>query len=388
MEGSEFVITTSPVKETKTRPARRRFARVSPLFMLTVFLPTLLASIYFGLIASDIYICESHFVVRTAQDPSGSTGFSQLLQTAGFSHAQDDASAVNDFIQSRDALGRIEKSMAISKSFGSPEVDRIRRFAGLDFWDHSFENFFKYYSDKIIDINLDTSTSITTLKVYACSAEEAYRINAMLLEMSEELINEFNRRIRVDMIGFATAEVEKAEEKAKNAAGALSKYRIAHGIFDVNTQSDMQLHGIEKLRDDLVAAKTELAAVQLASGNSPAIPVLKERIRTLVGAIEAERDMVAGRGGSLSAQSPEYERLSLDRGFTDKQLGMALAFLEQARNEAIRKELYLQRTAEPNKPDYPMEPRRLRSICATFLLGLLAWGVLGLLLAGIREHHD
>jgi capsule polysaccharide export protein KpsE/RkpR len=39
-------------------------------------------------------------------------------------------------------------------------------------------------------------------------------------------------------------------------------------------------------------------------------------------------------------------------------------------------------------PDEPEEPRRLRGIFATFVLGLVAWGVLSMLLAGIREHQD
>ena len=35
-----------------------------------------------------------------------------------------------------------------------------------------------------------------------------------------------------------------------------------------------------------------------------------------------------------------------------------------------------------------MEPRRLHSILAVWVLGLVAWGVLIMLIAGIREHVD
>ena len=61
---------------------------------------------------------------------------------------------------------------------------------------------------------------------------------------------------------------------------------------------------------------------------------------------------------------------------------------EQARNEAQRKQLYLGRVAQPNLPDYPVEPRRLRNIAATLMLGLIVWGILSILVAGVREHHD
>jgi len=37
------------------------------LFWLTVVLPTLIAGIYYGLIAADIYISEARFVVRSPE---------------------------------------------------------------------------------------------------------------------------------------------------------------------------------------------------------------------------------------------------------------------------------------------------------------------------------
>ena len=37
------------------------------LFHACVTVPTLVASVYFGLIASDVYISESRFIVRTAE---------------------------------------------------------------------------------------------------------------------------------------------------------------------------------------------------------------------------------------------------------------------------------------------------------------------------------
>ena len=61
--------------------------------------------------------------------------------------------------------------------------------------------------------------------------------------------------------------------------------------------------------------------------------------------------------------------------------------LEEARNEARRKQAYVERIVQPSLPDEAQEPRRLRGIFATFVLGLIAWAILTMLLAGIREHH-
>jgi capsular polysaccharide transport system permease protein len=97
---------------------------------------------------------------------------------------------------------------------------------------------------------------------------------------------------------------------------------------------------------------------------------------------------VVGRDASLSAQAPEYDRLVLEKGFADRQLGSSLAALETARNEAQRKQLYLERLVQPSLPDVATEPRRLRTVLMVFVVGLVLWGVASMVIAGIREHVD
>ncbi|MBU2586617.1 MAG: hypothetical protein KJ872_00720, partial [Alphaproteobacteria bacterium] len=76
----------------------------------------------------------------------------------------------------------------------------------------------------------------------------------------------------------------------------------------------------------------------------------------------------------------------LRREFADKQLGIALASLQDARNEARRQQAYVERVSQPSLPDDAVEPRRLRGVLATLIIGLVAWGILTMLLAGVREH--
>ena len=62
--------------------------------------------------------------------------------------------------------------------------------------------------------------------------------------------------------------------------------------------------------------------------------------------------------------------------------------LEEAKNDARRKQAYVERIVQPNLPDQPLEPRRLRGVIATLALGLVLWGIFSMLLAGAREHKD
>ncbi|HZW14138.1 MAG TPA: hypothetical protein VFF81_13225 [Noviherbaspirillum sp.] len=377
--------TLQPARLTWTQRLKSRASRINRLFTLTVIVPTILSVLYFGLIASDIYISESRFVVRSPQRQAP-TGLGALLQTAGFSRSQDDTYTVHDFMRSRDALQTINAQLPLDKAFGSSDVDLFNRFNGFGL-DGSFEALYLYYQ-KRIGIDLDTASSISTLKISAFSAEDAHRINTLLLEMGERLINKLNERGRQDLIQFATSEVDLAAQKAKQAALALSDYRNKNSVFDPERQSALQLQQISKLQDELIATKTQLAQVRTFAPNNPQIPSLQKRADTLQSEIDAEMAKVAGGNSSLTNKAAAYERLVLDRAFADKQLAAALASLEQARNDAQRKQLYLERIVQPNKPDVAIEPRRIKSVLATFVLSLIMWGILTILIAGVREHRD
>ena len=363
-----------------------RVTRNNRLFLATVVVPTVLAAIYYGLIASDIYISESRFVVRSPQRQMQTGLLSTFLQGTGFSRAQDDAYSVNDYILSRDALKELNDRLALAKAFSNSSIDFLHRFPTLD-WDDSFEALHRYYL-KRVSVNYDSASSISTLSVNAFTAEDAYKINELLLGMSERLVNQLSDRGRQDIIRFAAAEAEEAERQAKDAAVALADYRNQNAVLDPEKQSVIQLQLISKLQDELIATKTQLVQLRTYTPDNPQIPVLRTRLDTLQNEMNAELAKVAGKDGSLSNKASAYERLALDRGFADKQLAAALASLEAARNEAQRQQLYLERVVQPNLPDYPIEPRRIRSVLVVFVLGLLAWGILGLLLASVREHLD
>jgi len=365
-------------------PVVKLVRRVGPLFAACVLLPLVLAIVYYGLIASDIYISESRFILRSQQRPSQAGLLGDLLPGIGMSKAQDEAHSVHDFIMSRDALKRLDEKLSLRKMFGNHSIDILSRFPGLD-WDDSFESLFHYYP-KRVSVNYDTTSSIMTLKVSAFTPADAQRINEQLLGMSEQLVNQLNQRALEDSIRFANGEVTEAERKAKIAALALSAFRTKSSVFDPERQSTMQLQGVAKLQEELISTKTQLAAVRGLSANNPQIPVLESRVDALQREIDAETRKVAGGGISLTTRASEYERLQLERAFADKQLGSALASLELARQEAQKKQLYLERIVQPNLPDYAVEPRRMKSIAVVFVLGLVAWGILALLLAGIREH--
>lgn len=375
------------IKNNKLRDIQNKFANFNWLFILTVILPTTVAILYYGLFASDIFISESRFVLRSPQKQSQSSIVGALLQGSGFSQSRDDAYSVHDFIKSRDALAELDSSLKLKKAFSNVKVDFFNRFSALD-GDNSFEAFFKFYQ-KHITTEYDTASSITVLKTSAFNAKDAYLMNVELLDMSEKLVNQLNDRGRKDLVSYAEKEVADAELKAKNAALAVSKFRSNETVVDPEKQSAQQLLGIGKLQEELISTANQLAQLKSLAPENPQIPVLKVRMEYIQKAIDAETAKVAGTGkSSLTNKAANFERLSLDREFADKNLAYALTALTTAKNEAQRQQLYLERLVQPSLPDIAIEPRRIRGILGTLLLGFVGWGILTMLIAGIKEHQD
>ncbi len=353
------------------------------LLILTVIVPMIVALLYFGFLASDVFVSESKFVVRSPEKPAAS-GIGVILKSAGFTNAGDEVYAAQSYAASRDALRAINSGNAFQNAYSRPGIFAADRFNPFG-WAGSFEDLYLYFQRKI-RLQNDSSTSITTLTVRAYTAEDARRFNEHLLQLSEATVNRLNERGRKDLVTFAEAEVANAKARSQSAALALAAYRNLSGVVDPEKQAEAQMQMISKLQDSLIGAKSELAQLQRYTPQNPRIPVVRTQLASIQGQIDQELGKVAGNRRSLAASAVRYQRLLLETQFADKQLGASLASLEDARNESRRKQAYVERIVQPNLPDAAIEPRRLRGILATLVLGLLAYGILRMLLAGVREH--
>lgn len=358
---------------------------MSPLFFLTVLGPTFVAVLYFGFIASDVYVSESRYIVRT-QGRQVPTGLASLLAGAGGADIGGSAmSAVAEFAVSRDAMSALNTSGRLTQAYTRPEIDAFNRLSyGLG--EPSSEDLHRYFTSRVA-LSQESQSSITTLVVKAYRPEDARWINERLLQLGENLVNQLNERSRVDHVRYATEEVEAAKQQSREAASKLAEFRNRYGIIDPEQQAEVSLTMVSKLQDEVIQTKAQLSQLQNFAPRNPQIPVLRNRVVTFEREIEDELRKVAGGRSSLAAKSAEYTRLALEAEYSDKLLANALASLQNASNEARRQQAYVERIVQPNLPDEPTEPRRLRGILSVFVLGLAAWGVLGLLFSAMREHN-
>jgi len=265
-----------------------------------------------------------------------------LAQT-GFGAAQEGNNTIIEYLRSRQAIAESNQDGLLTKAYSAPQLFFWDRFGAIG--GTSDEEFFEYFGGKM-SVDEGATTQVLTITVRAFDPDQAQLINQRLVTQSETLVNSLAERAREDSIVVAEEELEAAKEEARSAALALATFRDRNGIVDPEQESEVGLQMISKLQDELI-----------------------------------------GRA-SLSSSMAKYQELQLNSQLADKQLAVVLAGLQEARGEARRKRVYVEQVAKPSLPDYPTEPRRLRSILATLVMGLLAWGVFTMLVIGVREHRD
>jgi capsular polysaccharide transport system permease protein len=348
-----------------------------------VGLPTLVAGVYYFAIASDLYLSEAKFIVRSPKQVQTST-LGALLQTTGLGRAADDTAAVQDFITSRDAVRKLEHQDDLRGVFGRPEGDLVARFPGI-LKRSDFEALFRRY-DHFVSVETDTSTGVTSLQVKAFRPEDAQKIASALLTYSEQLVNELNERSRRDAVETAQREVDRAQERIARIQSQLTAYRVQQKMLDPKTTSAGVLELIGQMNGTLATSRTLLAELLKDSPNSPQIPLVKTRIASLEQLIAEERAKLSGENNSVVTKLTEYERLTLERELAEKALASAFTSLEAARIEAQRQQLYLEPIAQPNLPDYPLYPKRVASFTMVLVSCLVAYGIVWLLVVSAREH--
>ena len=343
----------------------------------------MLSAVYYYGFAADQYVSEARFVVRgPAQQVA--TGRASILETAGGARAQDDTFAVQDFILSRDALRELVDRESLKDVFARPEADALSRFPGpLGYG--TFEHLFRFYL-RHVDVEMDSTSGVSELTVKAFRTEDAQRIAAALLAAGERLINRMNERQHDNALRDARKEVQLAEARVKEVASSVADFRNRAALLDPNLQSVPMLQAIANLQAKLSSTRLEISQLQASSPSSPLLSSARQRASALQAQIDDARGKITGDGGSLVPKIREFDLLTLDREFADKQLASAITSLETARIAADRQQLYLEPVVQPNMPDYADFPHRATRVATVFVTLLGLYVAAALLIAGAREH--
>lgn len=352
------------------------------LFLGVFVLPTLAAAVYYGLIASDRYVSESRFLVRSVNKPAAE-GLSAYLRDFGIARANDDAYAIQEYLYSRDAMKAVMRKVDLRAVYTRPEADIVSRYAPSN--RDTDEAFYRYFKRQVA-VEKDDETGITAVKVSAYRAADAKAIMDALLALSEEQINILNTRARRDTLAQAQQTLAEAETGLAEATLALTRYRNVSENIDPQKSAGVAIDSGATLDRDLGALRVNLQTMLAKAPANPAIPALRQRIAALESQIVRQQGGLTGGDGGLSEKLGNYEELKGRQELAAKTYEIAQARMDTARGEAIRQQIYLETVVRPNLPDEAIEPRRWRYFATVALLSLWSFMMLYLLVSGSREH--
>jgi capsular polysaccharide transport system permease protein len=373
----------------RRRPQRQRRRILLWSLGLLVLLPTALASIYFGLIASDQFVVEVRFAVRSSNGAQSGDALSLFGAIPNASSTVTDSYIVIDYLQSRELVDKLNERIGLRKIYARPEVDYLSRFDDT----LSVEEFVKYWR-KMLKAGFDVASQVVAVEVRAFTAEDAKKVATALLELSEELINEISARARADSVRSSLQEVKRMEDLLRLHRGALRSFRDTQQEFDPTKQAEARYSLLGKLEEGLSQAKTRLGNLRSFMGkDAPSVLVLNSEIASLERQVAEERaklgkdEATAARGReTLGGLVANYEELVVDREFAEKAYVSALSSLERARVEADRQQRYVAAFVRPTLPEEALYPRRIVASITVFAVALVLWALGVLIVYAIRDH--
>lgn len=346
-----------------------------------VGLPMLIVLVYFGLWASDMYISETRFSLRS-QEGTGST---ELLAFLGQSSGGvgTDAHVVEEYIGSYELLARLDEQLNLKVHYQNPQADFFSRLK----LEPTREEFTEYFQRQVT-ISFDQVSGILKLQIRAFDPQTARNICQAMLAKSEDLINRLRERAIEDSLSLSRTEIDRAEKRLAHARGNLHQFRMAHNLLNPTVEAGKVEGLVAELESAAVKVRAELAETQsYMRDDSAKVTGLKARLQALEEQIVNEKLRLAGKGiNTINNLAAKFEQLSIEHEFAQKELIVAMQTLETARIRAESKSRYLVAFVMPTLPDEALWPQRGYAIVVSLAGILLFFGMGSLIFAAIKEH--
>ena len=364
------------------RRRRKKMALLSVRLMFFVMLPTLLAGYYFYAIATPMYATKSEFLIIQAEGAGGGGGLGGLLP-AQFASNQDSI-GVQSFLQSKEAMLRLDDDVGFKSHFTQDWIDPIQRLSD----DPTNEEAYKTYK-KNVKIGYDPTEGIIRMEVAAADPVVSTEFSRRLIDYAEERVNNLSAQSREDSMRGALEGFERAEVERRAAQEALVRLQIEGATLDpegVITSLRTQISELESLQ---IEKEIELAnLLNNARPNQSRVDATRGEIQILedqLNRLNSKMTDVSRGENSLAELAARIQIAQADLASRDMMLQSALQQMESARAEANRQVLYLTVAVRPIAPDEPSYPRAFENTILAFLVFAGIYLMISLTASILRE---
>ncbi len=349
--------------------ARRRRIKMALLMtrlLVFVFIPTLITSFYFYVIATPMYSSNSEFLILNAEGGGAAMGGGMASMLPSQFATGQDSVATQSYLESKDALLRLDKEVGFREAFSRDDIDPIQR---LD-KDATLETMYKLYS-RYVKLGYDQTEGVIRMEVSSADPELSKKFSEALINYAEEMVDDLSREKREDAMKVAMDNLEDAKNERRKAQERL-----------VNLQETSILDpegAIANIRALIGSVEGQLqekqVALQVQLNNARPNKARVDALRAEIGVLEAELAKQNARlneaqsgDKSLAAQTAEIRMAEADAVTADMILQASLEAKRQAEIEAGRQVRYLTVSVVPLAADEPSYPRAFENTLLALLI--------------------
>ena len=383
------LLKSSPIKACKELFALlcikwKKLSFKNKFALLFIFLPTFICLVYFGIFASNMYISETKFAVRSGTSTAGGFDIASQFFNIPTTSSQD-TKVVEEYLKSSDAFYAINKDLNLIEHYSSSNYDFISRLSRKPTLDEV-----KRFWSKVSKVSVNQDSGVISFSVRAYTEDFAYKIAQKALQQSEQLINSMNERARQDGLNLARDEVKIAENRLSNAQKALQDFRSIHNDLDLKSTAAGLQSVILELESQAATIRTQISESSLyMQSDAPTMRALQSKLMGIERQIEIEKKKLTDTnmsGNSINTLASDYEKLMIESEFANKQLVYAMTSYEKAKIELMAKSLYVVSIAQPTKPDESLYPTTFKFTFITFVVLTMIYGIFSVIVAAIKEH--
>jgi len=332
--------------------------------------------------ATPMYSAKAEFLILQA-DNAGGGGLGGLLTGTQFATNQD-AIATQRFLQSIDAMIKLDQDVGYKAHFLQDQIDPVQRLTDNPTNEEAFKTYSKY-----TNVGYDPTEGVIRMEVIAADPVIAADFANRLISYAENQVNSLSQKKRGNQMQDAMAGFEKAQTDRRDAQEALVMLQQRGAILDPegvilalrsqinNVELQLQEKGLQlaALQDNLRPNQAKVAG---AEGDI-------RRFENLLGRLNSRMVDASQGENSLAQLAVGIQMAQADLASRDMMLQSALQQVEQTRMEAGRQVRYLTISVAPVVAQQPAYPRKFENSILAFLIFSGIYLMLSLTASILRE---
>ena len=381
MTENERALAIMDMQRDIVRRRKRNFGLLMMRLAFFVLLPTIFAGWYFYKVATPFYATKAEFLIQQADMPGGG-GLGSMFRGTQFATSQD-AIAVQGFLQSRDAMQRLDTEQAYRTHFAQDFIDPLQRLEP----GASNEDTYKIYR-RNVKIAYDPTEGLIRMEVSAVDPATSQRFAQALLSYAEERVDQLTAKVRDDQMTGARESYRDAEEKVRDAEEKVLMLQERLGVLDPKAESSVVMSQIAEMESKLRQKELELGQLlDNAKPNQARVEGVKGDMKRLQDQIDGLRATMTdqGQGESLASITGQIRIAETELQTRQAMLAKALEQQETARIEANRQVRYLSLSVAPIAPDEPTYPRAFENTALAFMVFMGIYLMMSLTASILRE---